>query len=309
MRVGRGEAVAGDAGRGCRATGESVGCWLHLPVSACPSPPPNPHLARTISKPLAQALLPSSDVQPHSLTSDTTLVFHAKPPGRPGSLLLGTRCFMGTAGCPLAPKTRCFALSLLPWQGWWLWPEPPSAPWAGSSPHPSCHPRSLSSAGCYKPSWGGRERREWESRDPPPVRESGEGGGCLWAAIPCGTEWGVWVGSLRRMQGAGEATRLPSAPTGSRGGCEAGGGWHILCHCPGSWRGPVCRGRAGMCGGVALPRSARRGVRAVTGGERGRGLSRRNSWVRRKVPALLKLIITCCRERSPALPVKVGSLK
>lgn len=58
------------------------------------------HLACAISKSLAQARLRGSDVRPRSLTNDMTPVFHAKPPDKPDSLLLGARCFMGTAGCP-----------------------------------------------------------------------------------------------------------------------------------------------------------------------------------------------------------------
>ena len=92
-------------------------CWLLAP-SYCPGLSITTsqilHLAYAISKSLAQALLRSSDVQPRSLTNDTTLVFHAKPPGKLGPLLLGARCLWRLPVARLAPKTLCFALSLLP---------------------------------------------------------------------------------------------------------------------------------------------------------------------------------------------------
>lgn len=98
---GSGEAVAGDAGRGCRGRGESIGCWLHLPVLACPSPPPKSCTSLAPSQSLVQVLLPCS------LTNNTTLTFHAKPRGSPG--------FGGTHGdLWLAPRTLCFALSVSP---------------------------------------------------------------------------------------------------------------------------------------------------------------------------------------------------
>lgn len=74
-------------------------------------------LTCTISKSLAQALLCGSDVQPRSLMNDTTLVFHAKTPGKPHSLLLGARCLWELPAAQLAPKMLCFALSRLTWQG------------------------------------------------------------------------------------------------------------------------------------------------------------------------------------------------
>lgn len=145
MWVGRGEAVTGDAGRGCRGRGESICCWLHLPVLALSITTSRIlHLTCTISKSLVQMLLPCS------LMNSTTLTSHAKPRGKPG--------FWGHTWRPAAGTENALLCTFcITWQDGRAdcgCPSPSAA--GGSSPHLSCHPQSLSLAGCCKPCWGGR---------------------------------------------------------------------------------------------------------------------------------------------------------
>lgn len=133
--------------------------WLLAPFY-CPglsiTMSPVPHLTRTTSKSLAQALLCSSDQQPR-LMNNTTL-FHAKPLGKPGSSLLGARCIWGLAGTKTTLLcTFCTRLAGLmatvraALAAHCLAPRPAAASASTSSPVPLL-------GICCKPSWGWRER-------------------------------------------------------------------------------------------------------------------------------------------------------
>lgn len=159
-----------------RARGER---WLLAP-SSCPGPSITTsqtlHLTCTISKSLAQVLLPCS------LLNNTTLIFHAKPLGKPGSW----RAHMETPGW----HRECFALHFLyhlaRWQG--RQPEPLWVPitlcsrWAAALTSPVTHSPCPWLAAANPPGVGGtcsHSVREWE------------GGGHLWAASPRGSGHGV----------------------------------------------------------------------------------------------------------------------
>lgn len=171
-----------------RARGEH---WLLAP-SSCPGLSITTsqilHLTCTISKSLAQVLPPCP------LRNSTTLIFHVKPLGKPG--------FWGHTWRPLTGTQNALLCTLsITWQGWQ--PEPLWVLQVGSSAHLSCHPQSLSLAGCCKPSWAGREA-------PHSTRER-EGGGCLWGDPSWLGAWGVG-GIPVSYWGAGESTHCPPAP-------------------------------------------------------------------------------------------------
>lgn len=211
--MGWGEAVAGDAGRGCKGRGESIGCWLHLPILACPSPPPKSCTSPAPSQsPLHKCCCPV-----HRRTTQPS--FSMRSPWV-------NLAFGGTHGdLRLAPRMLCFALSVSP--GGVAGPTARATAGAhhpvlqvGSSPHLSCHPQSLSLAGCCKPSWGGR--------DVPPQHESRKEGGAsglpplMARSVVC--RWGACA--IRgELVSPPTALQLP----------EDGLGWHTMCHCPGSW--------------------------------------------------------------------------
>lgn len=171
------------------------------------------HLTCTISKSLAQVLLPCSP------TNNTTLIFHAKPLGKPG--------FWGhTWRPPTGTENALLCTFCITWQGGRADSQShcgcpsPRAP-GGQQPSPLLSP-TVPVLGWLLQTLLGWERRA------PTARESGKEGGASGlpplAARSVVCRWGACA--IRgELVSPPTALQLP----------EDGLGWHTMCHCPGSW--------------------------------------------------------------------------